>query len=142
MRRLWRPVPMRKRCCASGSAISLAEDPAIGMWKERKDMQDSVAWVRRERERWNECLRRQEYLLRHCVAPLMPSTLLPLSKDILVSSPRWNASQGAEISLNCVVQYSTDENVWVAVIDWRAIWDMGPHAISPEDQTHQQCHIA
>lgn len=38
----------------------LAEDPAIGMWKDREDMQDSVAWVRRERERWHERLTREE----------------------------------------------------------------------------------
>jgi hypothetical protein len=29
----------------------LAEDPAIGMWRDREDMADSVAWVRAVRER-------------------------------------------------------------------------------------------
>ena len=47
-----------------------------------------------------------------------------------------------ELEVEGVVQYSTDEHVWVAVIDWRAIRDMGPHAISPEDPTLQQRHIA
>ncbi|MDH3600613.1 MAG: DUF2281 domain-containing protein [Candidatus Tectomicrobia bacterium] len=28
----------------------LSEDPAIGMWKDRKEMQDSTAWVRHLRE--------------------------------------------------------------------------------------------
>ena len=38
----------------------LPEDSAIGMWKDREDMKDSVAWVRRERERWHERLTREE----------------------------------------------------------------------------------
>ena len=66
-----------------------SEDPAIGMWADREDMQDSaaldeisdeefkqlpffgmhadredmtdtVAWVRREREQWNKRLTREE----------------------------------------------------------------------------------
>jgi hypothetical protein len=32
-----------------------------------------------------------------------------------------------------VVEYSTDEHLWVAVIDWHAIKDTGPQAIVPED---------
>ena len=38
----------------------ISEDPAIGMWADREDMQDSVAWVRREREQWNKRLTREE----------------------------------------------------------------------------------
>lgn len=35
----------------------LAREPFIGMWRERKDLQDSHAWVRsiREREWRNRC---------------------------------------------------------------------------------------
>ena len=29
----------------------LADDPFIGMWRTRKDMQDSTAWVRSQRQR-------------------------------------------------------------------------------------------
>ncbi len=47
-----------------------------------------------------------------------------------------------ELEVDGVVQYSTDENVWVAVIDWDAIRDVGSHTISSEDQTLQQRHIA
>jgi hypothetical protein len=47
-----------------------------------------------------------------------------------------------ELEVEGVVQYSTDENVWVAVIDWHAIRDMGPPALAPEVQTLQQRHIA
>lgn len=47
-----------------------------------------------------------------------------------------------ELEVEGVVQYSTDENVWVAVIDWRAIRTMGSPAISPEDKTLPQRHIA
>jgi hypothetical protein len=28
------------------------EDPLFGMWADREDMKDSVAWVRRERKKW------------------------------------------------------------------------------------------
>ena len=47
-----------------------------------------------------------------------------------------------ELEVEGVVQYSTDENVWVAVIDWRAIRDGGPQALSPEAKTIPQRHIA
>ena len=47
-----------------------------------------------------------------------------------------------ELEVEGVVQYSTDENVWVAVIDWGAIRDVGSHPIAPEEQTIQQRHIA
>jgi hypothetical protein len=40
--------------------VPLAEDPAIGMWKDREDMKDSAAWVRRQREQWSERLIREE----------------------------------------------------------------------------------
>ncbi len=30
---------------------NLADEPFIGMWRDREDMQDSSAWVRRLRER-------------------------------------------------------------------------------------------
>jgi hypothetical protein len=30
--------------------INLADDPFIGMWRDRQDMQDSRAWVRSIRE--------------------------------------------------------------------------------------------
>jgi hypothetical protein len=47
-----------------------------------------------------------------------------------------------ELEVEGVVQYSTDENVWVAVIDWHAIRDMGPQALSPADKTIPRRHIA
>ena len=30
--------------------VPLREDPAIGMWADREDMQDSAAWVRKLRQ--------------------------------------------------------------------------------------------
>ena len=47
-----------------------------------------------------------------------------------------------ELEVEGVVQYSTDENVRVAVIDWGAIRDVGSHPVAPADQTIQQRHIA
>jgi hypothetical protein len=40
--------------------VPLAEDPVIGIWKDREDMKDSAAWVRRQREQWSERLTREE----------------------------------------------------------------------------------
>jgi hypothetical protein len=47
-----------------------------------------------------------------------------------------------ELEVEGVVAYSTDENVWVAVIDWGAIRDMGSQALSPEDKTISKHHLA
>ncbi|MGZ8843338.1 MAG: hypothetical protein ACXW18_06720 [Pyrinomonadaceae bacterium] len=33
--------------------------PFFGMWADREDMSDGVAWVRREREKWQERLTQQ-----------------------------------------------------------------------------------
>jgi hypothetical protein len=38
-----------------------------------------------------------------------------------------------ELAVEGVVEYSTDERLWVAVIDWHAIKDIGPQAIIPKD---------
>ena len=36
------------------------ELPFFGMWRDRDDMQDSTAWVRAERERWQQRRTRQD----------------------------------------------------------------------------------
>ena len=47
-----------------------------------------------------------------------------------------------ELEVAGVVHYSTEEHVWVAVIDWHAIRDVGSQALCPEDQAPPQRHIA
>ena len=37
-----------------------------------------------------------------------------------------------ELEVEGVVEFSTDEHPWVAVIDWHAIKDIGPQIINPE----------
>ena len=39
------------RSSQKSNQVSLADDPFIGMWHDREDMQDSTAWVRSIRER-------------------------------------------------------------------------------------------
>ena len=34
--------------------------PFIGMWADREDLSDSAAWVRRERDKWQQRARRQD----------------------------------------------------------------------------------
>jgi hypothetical protein len=38
-----------------------------------------------------------------------------------------------ELEMEGVVEYSTDEHLWVAAIDWHVIKDIGPQAIVPEN---------
>jgi hypothetical protein len=40
--------------------IDFASLPFFGMWVDRKEMNDSVGWVRRERERWQERMFRRD----------------------------------------------------------------------------------
>lgn len=42
------------------SEEDFAHLPFFGMYADREDMEDGVAWVRWERERWNERLTRKE----------------------------------------------------------------------------------
>jgi len=39
------------RAAKKSNQVSLADEPFIGMWRDREDMQDSSAWVRGIRER-------------------------------------------------------------------------------------------
>lgn len=45
---------------ATGRVTDLRSLPAFGMWANREDMQDSVAWVRRQREAWSDRLNRSD----------------------------------------------------------------------------------
>ena len=35
-------------------AKDFAALPCFGMWADREDMKDAIAWVRREREKWHQ----------------------------------------------------------------------------------------
>lgn len=43
-----------------------------------------------------------------------------------------------ELEVEGRVQYSTEENLWVAVIDWDAIRGGGAESVLPEDQPMKQ----
>jgi hypothetical protein len=47
-----------------------------------------------------------------------------------------------ELETDGVVQFSPDEHVWVAVIDWSNILDVGAPTSSPEDQTTSPRQVA
>ena len=36
------------------NADRIADLPFFGMWADREDMTDSVAWVRKDREQWRQ----------------------------------------------------------------------------------------
>jgi hypothetical protein len=47
-----------------------------------------------------------------------------------------------ELEAEGIVEYSRDEHLWVAVIDWHAIKETGSQAIGREGETPQQGHLA
>lgn len=44
----------------SNESEDFANLPCFGMWADREDMRDSVAWLRKEREKWQQRLTRAE----------------------------------------------------------------------------------
>ena len=44
----------------SNESEDFANLPCFGMWADREDMRDSVAWLRKEREKWQQRLTRTE----------------------------------------------------------------------------------
>lgn len=46
----------RRRRKSKRPAGRVTSTPFFGMWADREDMKDSLGWVRKERERWNERL--------------------------------------------------------------------------------------
>ena len=44
----------------SNESEDFANQPFFGMWADREDMRDSVAWLRKQREKWKERLTRTE----------------------------------------------------------------------------------
>jgi hypothetical protein len=47
-----------------------------------------------------------------------------------------------DLEVEGVVCYSTEENLWVAVIDWNAIREVGTQVIAPEDHATKRHGIA
>jgi len=47
-----------------------------------------------------------------------------------------------ELEVEGRVQYSTEENLWVAFIDWAAIKEIGAESTPPEDQPIKQRRMA
>ncbi len=57
------PVPVNKddgQNTDSNASEDFANLPCFGMWADREDMRDSVAWVRKQREKWKERITRTE----------------------------------------------------------------------------------
>ena len=55
------PVPVNKdddQNTDSNESEDFANLPCFGMWADREDMRDSVAWLRKEREKWQQRLTR------------------------------------------------------------------------------------
>ena len=50
------PVDEAQTSEAPLNEADFMQQPCFGMWKDRPEMEDSVAWVRKERERWNRRL--------------------------------------------------------------------------------------
>ena len=48
------PVVESAKIMARTEDLDLGDLPFFGMWADREDMKDSVAWVRKEREQWHQ----------------------------------------------------------------------------------------
>jgi len=53
------PLAVKKQT-ASSKEEDFAALPFFGMWKNRRDMKDSTAWVRKERKRWQQRVVRRD----------------------------------------------------------------------------------
>ncbi len=54
------PLAVKKQTTSSDKEEGFAALPFFGMWKNRRDMKDSTAWVRKERKRWQQRVVRQD----------------------------------------------------------------------------------
>ena len=52
--------PDNTQSTATKESEDFANQPFFGMWADREDMRDSVAWLRKEREKWQQRLTRTE----------------------------------------------------------------------------------
>ena len=52
--------PDNTQSTATKESEDFANQPFFGMWADREDMRDSVAWVRKQREKWKERITRTE----------------------------------------------------------------------------------
>jgi hypothetical protein len=53
------PVEASRNAGSTESPEEIAAWPFFGMWADREDMTDGVAWIRKTREQWRERLNRQ-----------------------------------------------------------------------------------
>ena len=54
------PLAVKEQTASSRTEEDFAALPFFGMWRDRQDMKDSVAWVRKERKRWQQRVTRQD----------------------------------------------------------------------------------
>ena len=54
------PAATERAAQEQDEAREFASLPAFGMWADREDMQDSVAWVNQERARWRQRASRRD----------------------------------------------------------------------------------
>jgi hypothetical protein len=54
------PLAVKEQTASSGAEEDFAVLPFFGMWRDRQDMKDSAAWVRKERKRWQQRVGRQD----------------------------------------------------------------------------------
>jgi hypothetical protein len=54
------PLAVKEQPASSSKEEDFAALPFFGMWRDRQDTKDSVAWVRKERKRWRQRVVRQD----------------------------------------------------------------------------------
>jgi hypothetical protein len=54
------PIAEQSQSTAAQAVEEFLSQPFFGMYADRDDMKDSVAWVRKKREKWHQRARRQD----------------------------------------------------------------------------------
>lgn len=53
-------LALKEQTASSDKEEDFVTLPFFGMWRDRQDMKDSAAWVRKERKRWQQRAARQD----------------------------------------------------------------------------------
>lgn len=54
------PVVEQRQFAPPGETVDLLSLPFVGMYADREDMKDSVAWVNKERAKWHQRSQRRD----------------------------------------------------------------------------------
>jgi hypothetical protein len=63
-------------------------------------------------------------------------------QHIILQDGLWLTLYSEDLQVDGVVRYSSEEHLWVAVIDWNAIRRVESEPVAPEDHARKQRNMA